>query len=173
MEKLTILLTLFIPATLVLLAMYLVVRSFVNKELEKASINSRLKLKEQLVPTRLQAYERMALYLERISPQNLILRVNESNFNVAMLQQRLLSDLREEYNHNISQQLYMSEKLWNQIKAAQENTITIINQCADQLDKEAPSIELAKTVFNHMATVEQDQIMLALSSLKKEVQLLF
>lgn len=173
MKNLDILLAVTIPALIVLTAMYLTIRSFVNKELNKGKIELKLKQKQETLPIRLQAYERIILFLERISPSNMILRVNQAEFNVAVLQTQLVHNIREEFNHNMSQQLYVSELLWAQVKTAMEGTITLINAEADQIPKDAPSLELAKAIFTNLSNAESDNIALAISLAKKEVTELF
>lgn len=153
--------------------MYLTIKSFISRELSKKEVDLKIKTMETVLPIRLQAYERMVLYLERISPHNIVVRVNDHGFNVADLRMRLLHDIREELNHNLSQQLYMSEELWTQVKTATEEVIAVVNQAASNLDQEAKSIELAKAIFDRMAAMKQDPIEIALSKAKEEIQKIF
>lgn len=143
-----------LPSALVLYAMYLTIRSFLNKDVERRLIDVKLKNTEIVLPIRLQAYERMCLFLERISPGNLILRLNNSEYSAGEFQQVLLSEIREEYNHNLSQQVYMSDEAWTQVKNAMEEVIATINDAARQLSPEARSIDLARAIFE--TTIQQD-----------------
>lgn len=153
--------------------MYLTLKSFLSRELNKKEIDIKIKAVETVLPIRLQAYERIVLFLERISPHNMVLRVNDSGFNVADLRMRLLHDIREELNHNLSQQVYMSEELWAQVKTATEEILAIVNQCASSLDQEAKSVELAKAIFDKMSTLKQDPVEITLSMAKQEIQKIF
>jgi hypothetical protein len=94
-----------IPASVVLYAVYLMVRAFISKELEMKRLEVRGRSIETLLPTRLQAYERMTLFLERISPQNLLVRLNNPAYTAQDFQKILLDEIRNEYNHNVSQQV--------------------------------------------------------------------
>ncbi|HSZ26338.1 MAG TPA: hypothetical protein VK766_11480, partial [Cytophagaceae bacterium] len=135
-----------LPAAAVMYGMFLTVKSFLNKDLEKRLVDIRIKNNELVLPIRLQAYERMALFLERISPHNLILRVNDPAYNVIQLHQRMLMEIREEYNHNLSQQVYMSDQAWGLVKTSMEEVIAVINKSTINIPPDAKGIELAKMV---------------------------
>jgi len=102
---------LLIPAGLVLYAMILVVKSFLDKEFQKKMIDIKTKNKETVLPIRLQAYERMCLFLERMAPNNLIPRIKSGKFSAREFHQIMLNEIREEYNHNVSQQVYWLDQL--------------------------------------------------------------
>lgn len=164
---------LLIPAAAVLYGMYLVVKSFVQKELDKGRIEIKSKNSEVILPLRLKAYERLSLFLERISPNNLIIRVRDNAFTAQQFQHALLNDIREEFNHNLSQQIYISDNAWNMVKSAKEEIIAIINQSAAGIDSEGKSLELAKKIFDKVVERKSDPTALALSHLKQEVRALF
>lgn len=164
---------LILPAAAVLYAMYLTVKSFLNKELEKQKMEVIAKNAEALVPIRLQAYERLTLLLERIAPNNLVRRLNDSNYTAKEFQQILIANIREEFNHNLAQQVYVSDEVWNMTKNATEDVILTINQAAEGLNKEAKSIELARKIFDQYMQREQDAIVQAIAALKNEVRQYF
>ena len=112
-----------LPAVLVLYAMYLGVRAMIGRELSQKQLEIRQKSIEISLPVRLQAYERICLFLERITPSNLIIRVNEPGLSAPAFQQLLLKEIRDEYNHNVSQQVYMSSEVWEMVKTAKEDLI--------------------------------------------------
>lgn len=78
------------------------------------------------LPLRLQAYERMALFLERINPSSLLLRVSPLNNNKEQYQQLLVASIEQEFEHNLAQQIYISDECWNVIKSAKNTTVQII-----------------------------------------------
>ena len=116
-----------IPASVVLYAAYLMVRSFIIKEIELKKLEIRTRSIETILPNRLQAYERMCLFLERISPPNLLLRLNNPGYSARDFHKLLLDEIRNEYNHNVSQQIYMSEEVWSMVKNAKEDLTILIN----------------------------------------------
>ncbi|WMN06443.1 hypothetical protein QYS48_32575 [Marivirga arenosa] len=169
MEPIWDLIKIIIPAGIVLYAMYLTVKTMLQKQNEAKIIEIKAKNKEIVLPIRLQAYERMSLFLERISPDQLIKRVQQNNQNVAELQYLLLNEIREEFNHNLSQQVYMSDDAWKIIRNAKEELIMLVNQSAKSLDPEAKSIELVKKIYEESLDKNIDSIEYGLSFLKNEI----
>jgi guanylate kinase len=162
-----------LPAATVLYAMYLVVKSFLNKEYAEKQLDIKTHNAKVVLPIRLQAYERICLFLERISMNNLIIRVNEAGFNSKQLQQKLLSEIRNEYNHNLSQQVYVSNEAWNLVKKAVEDTIGIINTSAQEINPENRGIELAKKIFENIIQQKNDSVSQAIIFTKEEIRALF
>ena len=121
------------------------------------------------LPIRLQAYERMSLFLERIDPNNLVIRINQPELDARVFHQMLLKEIRDEYNHNVSQQVYMSNAVWQEIKTAKEDLITAINATAGNLPDDSTSMDLARSLFEYLMNKEVDPIEHALKSLKEEI----
>jgi hypothetical protein len=162
-----------IPASVVLYATYLLVRSFIQKEIDLKKLEVRGRSIETVLPNRLQAYERITLFLERISPQNLLIRLNAPGMTAREFHQLLLMEMRNEYNHNVSQQVYMSEEVWELVKNAKEDLIVSINDAAGEMGVEATSLDLSKKIFEKSVNKPVDPIAHALSELKKEIQRTF
>jgi hypothetical protein len=162
-----------IPASLVLYAVYLIVRSFMTKEIELKKLEIRTRSIETILPARLQAYERMTLFLERIAPQNLLIRLNNPGFTARDFQKVLLDEIRNEYNHNVSQQIYMGEETWNQIRNAKDDLVLLINEAASAMAPDATSIDLSKKIFEMTMDKKVDLIGMALAGLRNEIQQTF
>ena len=162
-----------LPAALVLYAMYLTMKSIMAKEVLKANMDYKIANSNATLPNRLQAFERMSLFLERLSPGNLLLRLNNPNMTAKELQRLMISDIREEFNHNLSQQIYMSDKSWDLIKNTVEDVIALINTNAEKLDDDVKSVELAKLIFNEIEKRDIDPISVTLSELKDEIRDVF
>jgi len=95
-------------------------RYLIQKEAQKTAL-----------PLRLQAYERMALFLERINPSNLLLRVSPLSNDKGQYQQLLVASIEQEFEHNLAQQIYISDECWNVIKTAKSTTIQIIRSTSE------------------------------------------
>jgi hypothetical protein len=162
-----------IPASVVLYAAYLLVRSFLAKELELKRMEIRGRSVETVLPMRLQAYERMTLFLERISPQNLLIRINPGAIPAKEFHQMLLAEVRNEFNHNISQQIFMSEQVWETIKNAKEDLVMTVNDAASEMSGESSSLDLSKKIFERYLSKPVDPMVHALSELKREIQQIF
>lgn len=170
MEYLVELLKLILPAGAVLYGMYLVVMSFLSKEREKMLVELKSQHTQTILPLRLQAAERICLLLERITPNNLVRRSSPSEFSAAELHSRLVSEVREEFNHNLSQQVYFTDEAWETVRKAVEDTVTIINMSRQHLGAEASGMELAKAIFSQSLEQKNDSISQALKQIKSEVQ---
>lgn len=162
-----------IPASIVLYAAYLLVRSFIQKEIDLKRLEVRGKSIETVLPSRLHAYERMALFLERMSPQNLLVRLNTGALPAREFHQLLLAEVRNEYNHNVSQQIYVGEEVWELIKNAKEDLVVMINDSANEMGENASSLDLAKKIFEKNMQKQVDPLAHALSALKREIQQTF
>ncbi|MBD2701783.1 hypothetical protein IC229_14120 [Spirosoma sp. BT702] len=166
-------LKLLVPAGLVLYGMYLTVKLLLEREADRHRYDVQGRYTESVVPIRLQAYERMVLFLERISPNNLLLRLGGSSTTVLELQQRLLQEIREEYNHNLSQQVYMSQAVWDQIQGAMNEVMTLINQASGDTRPDAPALELSKRIFERIIQKDKLPTADAIKSVKEEIQAMF
>lgn len=122
-----------------------------------------------VTPIRLQAYERMALYLERISPDSLVLRCYQPGMSTQLLQGVMTKTIRDEWEHNLSQQVYISSEAWNRIRQAKDEMVGIINSAAITIPENADPTRLASAVF---ATTEESQrpTASALEFLKQEMR---
>ena len=162
-----------IPSSLVLLAVYLLVRSFIIKEIELKRLEVRGRSIETVLPSRLHAYERMTLFLERMAPQNLLVRLNTGTMPAREFHQLLLAEVRNEYNHNVSQQVYIGEEVWDLIKNAKEDLVVTINDSANEMGEGATSLDLAKKIFEKNMQKQLDPLAHALTELKREIHRTF
>lgn len=151
-----------LPAGLVLYAMYLTVRASLNRFLAERSTD--------LTPLRLQAYERLCLLLERMKPQALLLRQTPAARQSSELQALLLADLREEFNHNAAQQVYISDEAWERIRFASQEMAGLINRAAKELPPDAPALELARRISELSVQQPQDVVQQTLDFLKSEAR---
>ncbi len=131
------------------------------------------KNREIIVPLRLQAYERICLYLERITPENLILRIAGQCNTAIELQQLALHEIREEFNHNLAQQIYISPATWEAVKNARDEVITLINQSAGAGEPTDKAIVLGKRIMETHAEANPSITAPVILSLKTEIQSLF
>jgi hypothetical protein len=173
MEYLTDFLQILVPAGLVLYAVYLIVRNFLQKDFDKKLVELKINNSNTVLPIRLQAYERICLLLERISPNNMLLRLSDPAFNALQFQQLVLKEVREEFNHNLSQQVYMSEEVWEKVRATVNEIIGVINQAGEGMTAEQNSVDLSQRIFDQMIQLDRDPIGEALAMTKKEIQTLF
>ena len=109
-----------LPAIIVLIITYLMLSMFMKNEEKRRMHEIRLNSRQNSLPIRLQAYERLALFLERIQPANLMVRIKTEQMNVSGYQAILIQTIRTEYEYNLSQQIYVSSNAWKMIKGARD-----------------------------------------------------
>ncbi len=119
------------------------------------------------MPLRLQAYERMAIFLERITPSKLLIRVSPISSNKEDYESLLIASIEQEFEHNLSQQIYISDDCWNIITAAKNATIQLIRK-ASLLEKTDTANKLREVVLSEMMEKRAPSDT-ALSFIKQEV----
>lgn len=151
----------------------LFVRLFLRNSEKVRKAELLLKNHEIILPLRLQAYERLTLMLERISPESLLTRHNQSGLTSMQLHTLLLTSIRNEFEHNLSQQVYVSAKAWELVKNARHQITVLINGAAQQTNPSAPALELCKKILENVGEYEKLPTSAAIEFMKKEVQKLF
>ena len=127
------------------------------------------KTDDAILQLRLQAYERMVLYCERITPENLLMRVRPEGLNVAEYKLTLMLNIRQEYEHNVTQQIYLSNQLWQIIKLAGEDTIGLISLAAEGIDAKADGRQLYDNIFDLSAQRGTSGSEKALQAIRAEI----
>lgn len=129
-------------------------------------------------PIRLRAYERLALLLERTTPEHMLLdlRAKEpealASWTVMQLQQYLLQTIRAEFDHNQSQQVYVSNEVWDMIVNARDQLATFVIAMAAQLPPEANAQVYATTLIKAYTSNGSTPSDKALEELKNEAKTL-
>jgi hypothetical protein len=159
-----------LPSLVVLATAYFLLKMFLDKEAEKNQFQMRLDIQKISLPVRLQAYERLVLLLERIEPAGLLVRTNLPGMSAYQLQTALNQSIRSEFDHNLSQQLYVSTKAWEMVRNAREESIKRINTAAMKLTQEATSADLASLILMNDIDADQSVIKGALDLLKSEAR---
>lgn len=120
------------------------------------------------LPMRLQAYERMTLFLERISPGKILFRVKPNSDDPAQYEQLLIRTIEQEFEHNLAQQIYLSGDCWDYIKTAKNATIGLIRK-ANGLDEVTTADALRETILKNLME-KPAPTDAALAFIKKEVK---
>ncbi len=160
-----------LPAILVTgIAFYFFSQHTKNEERRRRFLLHRENQKQAL-PVRLQAYERMALFLERIAPGNLLVRVKPYTTKKEDYSTLLIKNIEQEFEHNLAQQIYISVECWNAIKASKNATITNIRKSAAKEDI-TNAAELRQYILSSMLE-QQPPSETGLAFIKKEVKQLW
>jgi hypothetical protein len=169
------LLKVILPAIIVAGSIFLLFRQYLEKDTQRRLIELKLESNRTTLPLRLQAYERLTLLLERISPSNILVRLSSAGQSAPDYHRALQQEIRAEYEHNVAQQLYISAEAWAQVKQAKENVLTMVNRAFHGLPdpQHARGTELAKRVLESLMTEQNDPTAQALDAVRREAAQLF
>lgn len=152
---------------------YMIAKRYFDNQQKMQMLQMRLDERREAVklvtPIRLQAYERMALFLERISPESLLMRCYRAGMDTKVLQNTMTKTIRDEWEHNLSQQVYVSSEAWKMIREAKDEMIGVVNSAAITIPAGADPIRLAGAVFSSIAA-DQSPTNKALEFLKQEMR---
>ncbi len=152
---------------------YLIAKHYFDNQQKMQMLQMRIDEHREAVklvtPIRLQAYERMALFLERISPDSLLLRCYQPGMDTKMLQSTMTKTIRDEWEHNLSQQVYVSSEAWRMIREAKDEMTGVVNSAAITIPTDADPMRLASAVFSSVAAGKSPTVK-ALEFLKQEMR---
>ena len=170
MEYLVYILLVLIPSVVVFLTAYLLIKKYFENERKMKALELKKQERSTVIPMRLQAYERCILFLERITTGSLVLRVHKSHLTSKMLHTELVRTIREEFDHNITQQIYLSDKAWEQVKWAKEETIKIVNLASEKVPEGSSGVELSKKIFEFVSELSVQPAQEAILFLRQEAR---
>ena len=162
-----------LPALIVFATVYFLMKNHAEKELALRRVelqnNKTDKLSSITVPLKLTAYERLSLFCERISLSNLLMRLPTDNQSAAALRVGLLLAVQQEFEHNLSQQIYISDNLWQIIKLCKDDTLTVINGLYEKVPEGADAKAFARVINSYLEQTEGvTPLMTALAAIRKE-----
>lgn len=161
-----------IPALVVLAATWLVMHKLFNNEQEKRLWELKRLSQKEISPIRLRAYERLTLLLERTAPDRMLMEMNLQEMTIPQVQQQLLRTIRLEYDHNLSQQIYVSDEVWDKIIHARDEMGAFVTAMAAGMPEGSSTLDYAKTLITAYSTNGETPNSLALSALKEEAKTL-
>ena len=162
-----------IPALLVLLATCLVLWKMLQEDREKRAFELKRKSQKEITPIRLRGYERLSLLLERTTPETLLRDLDVQSLTAQQISSLLMQKLRLEFDHNLSQQIYVSDEAWEAISNAREQMVLFLSTMARQFPPETNGLEVAKLMLTAYAENGETPHQKAMKILKDEVRELF
>jgi len=169
MEAVIDILKITIPALIVFLTAWVLIRNMIKNSEDKHRYELMLHNSKTVTPIKLQAYERIVLFLERISLESLLVRVSTTDMTSKQLHSALLTTIRSEFEHNLSQQIYMSQQAWEVVRNARSNMIKIINSEAEKIKPDAPGMVLSQKLLESVMQLEKEPTRAAIDYVKAEV----
>jgi len=167
LDKIIELLFSLLPALIVGAIAYYFFKQHIENEEGRRRFLLQKDIQKEAFPLRLQAYERMALFLERIAPSKLLTRTSPISSNKEDYETLLVANIEQEFEHNLSQQIYVTDECWNIITAAKNATIQLIRK-ANMLEKTDTANKLREVVLTELME-RQSPSKAALSYIKQEV----
>ena len=154
------------------IAFYLV-KPYLDRDEKIQLLEFKKAISNQTLPLRLQAYERLVLFIERVNPANLLIRLNGPAYNAHELYSLILEEVRNEFQHNITQQIYVSARAWSVVKRVKEDTLGIVNNAIKTLPETATGLELSKFILSSLSQLEDNPYEIGASLLRKDLEELF
>jgi hypothetical protein len=162
-----------IPAAAVIYVVYIMLKKQGEKEISALTMQLKKERQGAFLEPRVDAYQRAVLLMERISPNNLIMRLYNPSLNAIEFQTTLLETIRKEYEHNLAQQIFISLSGWEMVKSSKEETIKIVNIAARQIGEGGSATDLSAKIFEIVAEVGELPTEITIKQLKEELQRLF
>jgi hypothetical protein len=162
-----------VPALIVFFTVLIMLRTWSRNEEVRRKSEFNMHLSDEILPIRLQAYERSILLLERISPDSMVMRASRSDYTARQLQQELLGNITSEFEHNIAQQTYISTEAWEKMKVTKNQIIHLINETASEVKPDAKGSTLGKLILERLTELNNPPSQVAIDYLKQEVKSLF
>jgi hypothetical protein len=169
METVKEILLITIPALLVLITAWVMIRNLLKNEQNKRKQELVLQNSRTVTPIKLQAYERIILFLERLSLESMLVRVSTPGVSASQLHSSLLTTIRTEFEHNLSQQIYMSPQAWEVVRNARSNMIKIINGEFEKLPENATGMQFSRQMLGAIMNLEKEPTRAAIDYIKGEV----
>jgi len=125
------------------------------------------------LPLRLQAYERIILFMERINPESLLIRLNSPGYSAAELHSIIISEVRNEYQHNITQQIYVTSRAWGVAKRVKDDTLNLVAGAVKSLPDTATGLDLSRTILITLSQLENNPYEIGAELIRKDLEDLF
>lgn len=151
---------------------YFFLRQFFNNRLHMAEVEMQKKSLDQTLPLKLQAYERLTLLFERIHVPTLIAKFKRNKMSSGELQASLMVAIQQEFEHNVTQQIYVSDKLWKVIVAAKQELFNQIDRVMLDVAYSEDGDVYSKALIEHFSDADKDPSRKAIFAIKQEAKLL-
>lgn len=156
-----------VPALVVFFTVFYLFKQYLRHQYHLASLQNQKKQGGQILPLKLQAYERLALFCERVSTDTLLYRINNPDMDGRELRTALLIAIQQEFEHNLTQQIYVSENLWKIIRLGKDQWQAIISATEG-----ATNAAFISDLYQKVNSMEVHPIDYAKVAIKKEVEVL-
>jgi hypothetical protein len=154
-------------------AAFYMVKPYLERDEKIQLLEFKKALNNQTLPLRLQAYERLVLFIERVNPANMLIRLHDPAYSAHELYSLVVEEIRNEYQHNITQQIYVSPRAWSVIKRVKEDTLGIVNNAIKSVPENSTGLELSKFILSSLSQLEDNPYEIGAGLLRKDLEDLF
>ena len=162
-----------VPALIVFLTVYYLLKQYLDGQYRLRLLDYKQQRSESATPVRMQAYERLTLFCERVDLPGMLLRTQSRGMTVSELKLALMLGVQQEFEYNQTQQVYVSESLWEIIKLAKDDVLNTVSNVAASIEPNADARKLSQALIAFLNERESTGPMIALKAIKKEASLLF
>jgi len=154
------------------IAFYLI-KPYLDKSERIQLLEFKKSIANHTLPLRLQAYERIVLFIERINPENLLIRLNATGYSAAELQSIIITEVRSEYQHNITQQIYVTSRAWGVAKRVKDDTLNLVSGAIKSLPENATGLDLSRSILITLSQLENNPYEIGAELIRKDLEDLF
>jgi hypothetical protein len=154
-------------------AAYYILKPQINTAEKFQLLEFRKSLTSQTLPLRLQAYERVVLFVERVNPANMLIRLNGPLFSASELHSLVVNEIRDEYQHNVTQQIYVSSRAWGVLRRVKDDTLGIVTNAVKGLPEGASGMDLSRLILMHLSHLEDNPYDIALAVIRQDMDEFF
>lgn len=168
-----------LPSLVVFITAYALLRMFLddaknnlyqNNTTTSPASDIKVETQKILLPLKLQAYERVTLFLERINPESLIMRNHRSGMTAIDIQREILKNIREEFEHNLSQQIYLSNSGWDAVRTAKDEMTKLVKLAGSQVEGSSSAIAYSETFLKMAGQLQALPTQLAIEKVRNELK---
>jgi len=162
-----------VSGLILIVAVFYLLKPYLDRFDKQQLIGLKQNSGKSTLSLRLQAYERLVLFIDRTNPVNLLIRLNDPNYSAGELYYLVLTEIRNEYQHNITQQIYVSASSWEIVKRVKEDTISLMNSAIKASPPQTSGLEFSKLVLEQISRMENSPYEIAAMLIRNEAQHLF
>jgi hypothetical protein len=154
-------------------AAFYLIKPYLDRSEQVQLADLKKSISSQTLPLRMQAYERIVLFVERVNPANMLIRLGGAASSAAELHSMVVTEIRSEFQHNMTQQIYVSSRAWTVVKRVKDDTLSVINNAIKALPETATALDLSKTVLSHLSHLQDNPYDIATSIIREDMEQLF
>ena len=161
-----------LPSLIVFATSYFVLKQYITSQYNMKAMEMKTKYRKDAIPLKLAAYERLLLLCDRLDLPNLILRLKTKAMNAVELKNAMIISLQQEYEHNMAQQLYTSQQLWDIITLSKNDLMAIVNSASQDYNTTHSADDLANAIMHKYASLQKKPLDYSIAAIKEEAKII-